>query len=233
MAFDPQGQLAEADRNRAVLSELMAEAVRDLDLAREDLQRQIEEHRREQAETRVTGTAEGDAVRVVVDGTTTVQRIDLAERWYAAAAADQVGAAVLAALKMADGPDADDAEPPGREPTGIPALDDLEQRYRALRARLGKARVKAAAPSGDVDVVVDGHGRPVRVTVEFAGDQRPSVALLGERLATVARSAQQAAAELRERTHQEARMEARATAGMPLDLPDGAGAVAQAFGTIR
>jgi DNA-binding protein YbaB len=237
MSFDPEGHLAESQRQRALLTAHLADVVRDLDRAREDLRHQIQEFEREQAEARTTVAVEGGKVRVVIDGAGTVRQVHLDETWYRDASPTQVGALVLAALTAAEGPAparaAGTAATPDRPLTGIDVVDDLHARFRALNQRLRDARVDARAPTRDVHVVLDGLGRPVQVSVEFSDARRPAAALLGERVTTVTSSAQHAAATLRQQAHEQARIEARTAAGMPLDIPDGASAVARAFGATR
>jgi DNA-binding protein YbaB len=230
MAFDPIEHLAQARVESDRRSEHHRGRIVAMERTVDELRYRIAESERELAESRTTVGAGDGAVRVVVDGTGAVRAIELAERWYATAPADEVGAVVLAGLREAAGA-RPGPEPPA--PTGIGSLDDLAQRLHALRLRLDTAQVRAATAAGDVTVVCDGHGTATQVTVRFTGAPRPTAGLLGEQLATAVRSAQQAAANLRDRAQQDSRAEALRAAGLPVRPPDPASIVRDAFGVAR
>jgi DNA-binding protein YbaB len=230
MAFDPIEHLAEARVESDRRSEHYQGRIVTMERSVDELRYRIEETERELAESRTTVTAGGGAVRVVVDGTGTVRKIEFAERWYGTATADEIGSVVLAGLREAAGAP---TAPEAPAATGIGSLDDLARRLHALRLRLDAAQVRAATAAGDVTVVCDGHGTATQVTIRFTGARRPTAALLGEQVGTAVRSAQQAATNLRDRAHQDARAEALRAAGLPLQPPEPASIVRDAFGVTR
>jgi DNA-binding protein YbaB len=238
MAFDPIEHLAEARLRADRRSEHNEGRIVAMERTIDELRYRIEETERELAAERTTGTAGGGAVRVVVDGVGTVMNVELAEQWYGTASAEELGSAALAGLRDAAGASTGAStgptpEPDPPAPIGVEPLDDLARRLHVLRQRLDAARVRAATAGGDVTVVCDGYGTAAEVVIRFSGPRRPTAALLGERIVAAARSAQEAAAKLRERTHQDARAEALQAAGIPLRTPDAASIVTTAFGLAR
>ncbi|GIJ64499.1 YbaB/EbfC family nucleoid-associated protein [Virgisporangium aurantiacum] len=236
MAFDPIEHLAEARVESDRRSEHYQGRIVVMERNVDELRYRAKEAERELAESRTTVTAGDGAVSIVLDGTGVVQKIELAERWYGTAPADEVGSVVLAGLREAAGAAGAagaPAVPTAAAPTGIESLDDLASRLHALRLRLDAAQVRAATAGGDVTVVCDGHGTATQVTIRFTGARRPTAALLGDQIGTAVRSAQEAATNLRDRAHQDARAEALRAAGLPLQPPEPASMVRDAFGVTR
>jgi DNA-binding protein YbaB len=226
MAFDVEAQAEQAERLRQATRDDLAGAVLHLQRVADGALREAEQITEELATARSTVTAANGAVAVEFDGTGAVVGIRLDERWAVEAGGQRVAAAVAEALAEPDTGD-DDAGPT----LSSPRLVEYQATLRALRQRLAAARVKAAAPEGGIEVVFDGLGRAVEVTIPPDAPRRYGATALAKLVTTAVRSGQRAAGDLAHGKFEDARVAELSAAGLPVGPIDAAAVAARAFGT--